>query len=118
MTLARTQFAARDYDAATRTTGAALALHPRRDDEAEARTFLGDIAQASGDLALATRRYTAVADGFAGAPSAESALYAAARVELRRGRAAAARALLTRYLDQHPAGRYADDVRRELGSTP
>jgi TolA-binding protein len=118
MALARKQFAARDYDAATRTTGEALALGPRRDDEAEARTFLGDIAQASGDLAQAARRYTAVADDFAAAPTAESALYAAARVELRRGRTAAARTLLTRYLDQHPNGRYADDVRRELRSTP
>jgi hypothetical protein len=118
MALARKQFAAREYTTATRTTEDALALRPRRDDEAEARTFLGDIAQASGDLALAARRYTAVADDFAGAPSAESALYAAARVELRRGRTAAARALLERYLDHHPDGRYADDVRRELSALP
>ncbi|HUQ06564.1 MAG TPA: tetratricopeptide repeat protein [Kofleriaceae bacterium] len=121
MTKARRQFAARQYAEAARTTEDALDRSPRRSDEAEARIFLGDIAQATGDLALAARRYTAVADTFAGEPAAESALYAVARIELRRGRTAAARALLARYLDRHPAGRYADDVRRELDaltSTP
>jgi tetratricopeptide (TPR) repeat protein len=115
---ARRQFAARTYTDATRTVEAALALAPSRGDEAEARILLADIAQASGELALAARRYTAVADTFTGGPAAESALYAAARIELRRGRTAAARTLLARYLDRHPAGRYADDVRRELDALP
>jgi hypothetical protein len=118
MAKARRQFAARAYADATRTVEDALALSPRRSDEAEARIFLGDIAQATGDLALAARRYAAVADTFSGEPAAESALYAAARIELRRGRTAAAHALLARYLDRHPAGRYADDVRRELDALP
>ncbi len=118
MARARAQFAARDYKAATRTTEAALALGPRRADEAEARTFLGDIAQAEGDLGVAAARYAAVAADFAGTPAAESALYAAARVELRRARTDHARALLTRYLELHPAGRYADDVRRALAALP
>jgi hypothetical protein len=118
MALARRQFTARQYVLAARTTEDALALSPRRSDAAEARTFLGDIAQATGDLALAARRYAAVADSLDGEPAAESALYAAARVELRRGRTAPARALLVRYLDRHPVGRYADDVRRELDALP
>jgi hypothetical protein len=111
---ARRQFSARKYVDAARTAEAALALSPRRAEEAEARILLADIAQATGDLALASRRYTAVADAFAGNAAAESALYAAARIELRRGRTDAARTLLGRYLDRFPAGRYADDARREL----
>ncbi|MCW5804162.1 MAG: hypothetical protein KIT31_17445 [Deltaproteobacteria bacterium] len=80
--------------------------------------LLADIAQASGALDRAVAHYTAVFTELAGLPAAESALYAAARVELRRTRTAAARALLARYLDRHPAGRYADDVRRQLAALP
>ena len=115
---ARARFAARDYPAAERAAQGALASAPSRPQAAEAHTLLADIAQAGGDLALAVTRYTGVAAKFAELPAAESALYAAARVELRRARRAEARALLTQYLDRYPSGRYAGDVRRQLTSSP
>ncbi len=115
---ARARFAARDHAAAERAAEAALASGPSRTEAAEARTLLADVAQASGDLEQAVTRYLAVATELADLPAAESALYAAARIELRRARRAAARALLTRYLDRYPSGRYAGDVRRHLTSTP
>jgi hypothetical protein len=87
-------------------------------DDAEARMFLAEVAHANGELDLAVERYLDVATRFGDLPAGESALYAAARIELRRSRAAAARALLTRYLARYPAGRYADDVRRELATLP
>ena len=80
--------------------------------------FLAEVAHASGALDLAVERYLAIAARFGALPAGESALYAAARIELRRSRASAARALLTRYLARYPAGRYADDARRELATLP
>jgi hypothetical protein len=116
--LARAQFAARELATAEQTAARALAAGPSRGEQAEARILLADIAQASGALDVAVARYTAVATAFAEAPAAESALYAVARIELRRGRPAAARAHLERYLERYPTGRYADDVRRDLASLP
>jgi len=118
LALARARFAARDHAAAERAATAALAATPSQAEAAEAHTLLADIALAAGDLDQAVARYVAVAERFADLPAAESALYAAARVELRRARRVEARALYTRYLARHPSGRYADDVRRQLTSIP
>src|SRR6185436_3714924 len=118
LALARARFAARDHAAAERAATAALAATPSQAEAAEAHTLLADIALAAGDLDKAVARYTGVATRFADLPAAESALYAAARVELRRGHRAEARALYTRYLARYPSGRYADDVRRQLTSIP
>lgn len=46
------------------------------------------------------------------ATAGETALFAAARLELSRGRAEAARARFDRYLERYPSGRFADDARR------
>ena len=85
---------------------------------AEARIFLADVAQAAGALDRAVERYLAVATEFADLPAGESALYAVARIELRRSRTAAGRAVLVRYLARYPSGRYADDARRQLAGSP
>jgi outer membrane protein assembly factor BamD (BamD/ComL family) len=66
-----------------------------------------------GNLAIASSRYEAVATKFSDLPAAESALYAAARIEARQKHDDAARALYDRYLANYPNGRYADDVRRQ-----
>jgi TolA-binding protein len=116
--VARAQLAAQDYAGAERSANDLLAAAPGRGDEAEARILLAEVAQAQGALELAVTRYLAVATQLSDLPAAESALYAAARIELRRTRAAAARALLTRYLDRYPRGRYAVDARRELAALP
>jgi TolA-binding protein len=109
---ARAQLAAGKHADAERSAEAFLARSPSRAEEAEARMFLADLAQAAGELEVAVARYEAVATKFADLPAAESALYAAARIEVRRGRAEAARVLFDRYLARYPNGRYADDVRR------
>ncbi|MGN6104969.1 MAG: tetratricopeptide repeat protein, partial [Kofleriaceae bacterium] len=111
---ARSEFAAKRYPAAAQTTQRALASGPTRRERAEAHTLLAELAQATGDLERAIERYQAVATTFSELPAAESALYAAARLEIRRGRRAGARALLSRYLDHYPTGRYAADARREI----
>ena len=114
---ARTQFAAKDYAGAERTATRAL-TNATRLEQAEARIFLADVAQAAGKLDVAVARYDAVAATYAVLPVAESALYDAARIELQRAHATDARRLLDRYLIRYPSGRYADDVRRELAKLP
>jgi hypothetical protein len=110
---ARAQLSAKDFTAAEKTAKAVLARSPSRAEEIDALMFLADLAQAMGELDVAVARYEGVATKFADVPAAESALYAAGRIEARRGRDAAARALFERYLDRYPNGRYADDVRRQ-----
>jgi hypothetical protein len=110
---ARKQLAAGQHAEAERTTEALLARSLTRTDEAEARMFHADLAQAMGNLAIASSRYEAVATKFSDLPAAESALYAAARIEARQKHDDAARALYDRYLANYPNGRYADDVRRQ-----
>jgi hypothetical protein len=111
---AKAALAAKDYPSAERLATRALAATMARNDKAEVRIFLADVAQASGALDVAVDRYTAIANDFASLAVAESALYAAARVEGRRGHTAAARKLLEHYLATYPTGRYADDVQRQL----
>ncbi|MGE0404573.1 MAG: hypothetical protein AB7T06_48130, partial [Kofleriaceae bacterium] len=112
---ARTLLAAHDYASAERTAASVLP-RARGADEAEARTILADIAQASGQLDLAHTRYVEVATKFASLSAGESALYAAARLALRRGHDA--RPLLEQYLARYPRGRFVVDARRLLGSLP
>lgn len=115
---AHRDFGARAYDRAERNAVAALARKPTTAEEADARMILAETAQASGRLGLAVERYELVASSFPTLAAAETALHAASRIELRRGRHAAARALLERYLLTYPAGRYAADSRRLLATLP
>lgn len=108
---ARTAFAARSFADAERHADAALDASPSRAQAAEARVVLAECAQASGRLDDAVARYRAIAARFADLPAAESALFAAARIEASRGRTA----LLRQYLDRYPAGRFVVDARRQLG---
>lgn len=108
---ARKQLAAKQYTLAERTASSVLSRASGA-DEAEARTILADVAQASGQLDLASTRYREVAKKFASLSAGEAALYAAARVEARRG--GDSRALLETYLARYPRGRFVEDVRRLL----
>jgi hypothetical protein len=111
---AQKQFATKAYAKAKATLAEVLRRAPARSDEVTARVLLADIAQAEGKLDEAVAKYTAVANAFVDAPAGESALYAAARLEVRRARAPQAVALLEKYLARYPKGRYVVDVRREL----
>jgi hypothetical protein len=97
-----------------RTKGRAPSPVPEPPPTLAERLRLAEQAQIAGKLELAIERYTDVATAFPGAAEAESALYAAARLEVRLGRAARAKSLLEAYLARYPRGRYVDDVRREL----
>lgn len=108
---AREQLAAGRGADAERAVLAILDEKLSRSEQAEAWMFLADLAQASGNLGTAVTRYETVATKYADLPAAESALYAAGRIEARRGRTDAARALYDRYLDRYANGRYAEDVR-------
>jgi hypothetical protein len=110
---ARAQLAAGQHADAAHTAEAVLSRSLSRAEEAEARMFLADLAQTTGNFDVAVSRYETVATRFADLPAAESALYAAGRIEARRGRVDAARALFERYLQKYPNGRYADDVRNQ-----
>ena len=108
---ARVELAAGHHEIAEKTVLEWLPKSQSRSEQAEAWMFLADLAQASGNLGTAVTRYDLVATKYADVPAAESALYAEARIEMRRGRADAARTLFDRYLDRYPSGRYADEVR-------
>jgi tetratricopeptide (TPR) repeat protein len=108
---ARVQLAAGHYAEAEKSVLVLLEKSQSRAEQAEAWMFLADLAQASGNLGTAVTRYQTVATKFADLPAAESALYAAARIEARRGRRDAARALYDQYLERYANGRYAEDVR-------
>lgn len=110
---ARIAFNARDFATAERRADAALDASPTRTQAAEARMLLAECAQATGRLADALARYEAIASRFGDLPAAETALFAAARLESTRDRRSA-RALFERYLERYPSGRFADDARREL----
>jgi hypothetical protein len=75
-------------------------------------TLLAECDQREGRTAHAVRLFLRVADRFRGLPAAESALYAAARLETR----AAAGALLERYLREHPGDRRGYPTKRDSGS--
>jgi hypothetical protein len=108
---ARVQLAAGHYAEAEKSVLVLLERSQSRAEQAEAWMFLADLAQASGNLGTAVTRYQTVATKFADLPAAESALYAAARIEARRGRRDAARGLYDQYLERYANGRYAEDVR-------
>jgi ferric-dicitrate binding protein FerR (iron transport regulator) len=106
-------FAAGDCKSAEHHADAALDAGPTRPQAAEARTLVAECRQASGRLGEALRLYDVIASRFADLPAGETAAIAAARIEVARGRAGDARKRFERYLERYPAGRYADDARRQ-----
>jgi hypothetical protein len=67
----------------------------------------------AGQRAAAVRSYLQVARRFAGSAAGENALFAAARLEAERG-APRAPALLSRYLERYPQGRFVRDARSRM----
>jgi hypothetical protein len=111
---AHATFASGRFADAEQLAARALAADPRRADAAEARALLAECAQAGGRIDDAIDQYRTLAERYADLPPGESALFTAARLAAKGGRAAEARALLERYLERFPGGRYADDARRRL----
>lgn len=113
---ARRALAKGDSGVARRELGLLLQRPLRRTDEAEARTLLAETAVSAGDPGGAVRLYLDVVRRFPGLAAAENALFAAARVEIRRGDRDAARRLLERYLARYPRGRFREDATARLRS--
>lgn len=112
--LAARQIRTRRIGAAKRSIRRALASAPRARDRAEAKTLLAELALAAGNVDRAVELYRVVADSYRHTRQAESALFAAARLEAKRGRRARARSLLERYQLRYPRGRFASEVERKL----
>jgi quercetin dioxygenase-like cupin family protein len=108
---ARRLLASGDAPLARREVERALALRPSPAEAAEARSLLAECALVSGDTADAQRRYADVARRHPGTAAAETATFAAARLEKNPARA---RRLLEEYLARHPKGRFRSEAKRRL----
>jgi TolA-binding protein len=111
---ARHRLASRDTRGARSDLQAALAAGGSRAQMAEAHMLQGDCALVEGDAGGAVRAYLDVSRRFAGLRSAETALFAAARVESNRGNRSAARELLLSYRSRYPAGQFKSEVDARL----
>jgi ferric-dicitrate binding protein FerR (iron transport regulator) len=111
LTQARDALAAGQLERAQRSIEAALLKRPRGATRAEALTLRAELLSALGDRAQAIAVYLVVAERFRAHGAGENALFAAARLE-RSERAA--RALLTRYLERYPRGRFVVEAKARL----
>ena len=91
----------------------AMSHSPGRALRAEAGSLRADAHLVTGDRAAAVRAYLRVAERFSSMPAGENALFAAAHVEVRRG-GKRGRALLKRYLERYPDGRFVKEARSRL----
>ena len=115
------QIRSQRFARARRSIRRALDAEPTRREQAEGKMLLADLALVSGNVALAISRYRRVASNYRRYSQGEAALFAAARLEAKRGRSEASRDLLLRYQNRYPKGRFAKEVSRKLqalGSPP
>jgi len=91
-----------------------LASGGTRGQQAEAYMLKGDCALVQGDSKSAVRQYLDVSRRFSGLRAAETALFAAARVESNSGNQAAAKKLLLTYSERYPGGQFKSEVGARL----
>jgi len=111
---ARRHLAAGATATAQRDVAAALAARPNRSETAEARTLLAECALVGGDPERAAELYVAVSQRYADLPAGETALFAAARIQVNAGHRREAEQLLRSYLDRYPSGRFQQEARARL----
>lgn len=112
---ARSLIADGDAAGARRAARSALARRLAPSDAAEARTLLAECALLDGKRELAVRLYVEVAERHRSLPAGETALFLAGRVADDAGDRRAA-AVLQRYLDTYPAGRFHVEATRRLAN--
>jgi TolA-binding protein len=112
--LARRHLSGGKTDAARRAVKAALGGKLSRAQRAEADTLLAECSLVAGDRATAARRYLQVASRYPELAAAENALFAAARLRVENGQRTEALALLRRYIEKYPNGRFETEVTRRL----
>ncbi len=111
---ARHRLASGDARAALADLDAVLAAGGSRGQQAEAYMLKGDCALVQGDSKAAVRQYLDVSRRFSGLRAAETALFAAARVESNSGNKAAAKKLLLAYSERYPNGQFKSEVGARL----
>lgn len=113
---ARLQLADGNAAQARQTITRAISSTTNKPTLAEARSLQAECALVEGKLARAIDSYRAVAMQYPDLPAAENALFAAAQLELRRGKKSAAKALLEHYMQRYPNGRFKNEVLSRLNS--
>lgn len=111
---ARAAVARRDLPAAREGIQAAQAQSLTPAQRAEALTLLADAAFVDGDDGRAVELYLGVARKYRSLAAGQNALYAAARLQAKRGERAQARKLFRRYLARYPNGRFRAEATRRL----
>jgi ferric-dicitrate binding protein FerR (iron transport regulator) len=114
LTLARAQLAARDPMQARRTLAQAAPKLRENTQRAEALSLEAECDVMERRYSAARDAYLRVARKFRKLPAAETALFAAARIEAEHGEPARARQLLTTYLTRYPSGSYLAEAERRL----
>ena len=109
---ARTQLATRALGEARRTLALALRLPATKAERAEALSLRAEAQLLAGRHAAARDGYLRVVETLPHEPAAETALYAAARIEAEHGDPARARALLARYRARYPHGSFVREAER------
>ena len=109
---ARTQLAAHDLREARQTLKLALARKGNASERAEALSLQAEAQLLAGDFGAARDGYLRVVSQLPHEPAAETALYAAARIEAEHGEPAQARALLARYRERYPKGSFLREAER------
>jgi TolA-binding protein len=113
---ARAQLAARELTQARRTLGRAAPKLNKATQRAEALSLEAECNLLEGRFSAASDSYLRVAKRYADLPAAETALFAAARIEDEHGQPPRARALLDQYLARYPKGSYVREVEHRLQS--
>lgn len=116
---ARAELAEHRVSDARRSLQRALRLVSTHTQRAEALSLQAECSLVAGDYAQARAGFLRVATRFAPLPAAETALFAAGRIEAEHGDPARARELFTRYLARYPHGSFAHEAEKRLqGAAP
>jgi ferric-dicitrate binding protein FerR (iron transport regulator) len=111
---ARSELAARDVAQARNTLELVAPQLHNSELRAQALSLEAECNMLERRFSAARDKYLQVARRFPQLPAAETALFAAARIEAEHGEATRAQALLTRYLERYPSGSFAREAQHRM----